>query len=103
VDIYVTLDIVTTINYADTTDELIQQALVDVINDSTIAEDITLGSLLNAVYIIDPLSDGLRTFNVTVLNFDSSSSPTTSTTVAIAWNKTSFTDEDFSKIVLNKT
>lgn len=101
--IYVAITIVTTGNYADTTDDLINQALVDIINDSNIAVDITVGSLLNAVYVVDPLSDGLRTFNITVLDFGTSVSPTTNTTVVIAWNKTSYTDEDFSKIVLTKT
>lgn len=102
IDIYVSLEITTTINYADTTDELIKQAIVNEVNDNPIAEDITLGALLNAVYVIDPLNDGVRTFNVSVLNFGITVSPTTSTTVIVAWNKTSFTDEDFSKIVLTK-
>lgn len=102
VDIYVSIEIQVTINYADTTDELIEQALVDEINNSTIAEDITLGALLNSVYVVDPLNDGLRTFNITVLNFGLTVTPVTNTTVEMAWNKTAFTDEDFSKIVLTK-
>ena len=102
VDIYVAITIQVTSKYSDPTDDLIQQALVDEINNTKIASDITSGALFNAVYDADPLSDGQRTYQVTILNFGTAPAPATNTTVAIAWNKTSFTDQDFSKITLAK-
>lgn len=100
--IYIAITIQQLDNYASTTDDLIKQALVDILNDLSIAEDVTQGALINAVYNADPLSDGFRTFNVTVLNFGTTASPTGNTTVVVPWNKIAFTDEDFSKITLTK-
>lgn len=100
--IYVSLTITTTDNYALTTDDLIKQALVDEINDSAIATDVTQGQLLNAVYNADPLFDGLRTFNVVSLYLGITASPTGTSPIAVAWNKSAFTDTDYSKIVLTK-
>ena len=101
-DIYVDIEIDTKASYADTTDDLIRQALVDAINGLSIANDVTLGELINAVYDADPLADGQRTFNVNVLNFGTSASPTQSIPVEVAWNLFAFTDTDFSKITLTK-
>lgn len=101
-NIYVAITIQELTGYASTTDDLIKQALVDVLKDLSIAEDVTLGTLLNAVFSADPLSDGLRTFNITILNFGTTTSPTTNTTVEVDYNKIAFTDEDFSKITLSK-
>lgn len=86
--IYVAITIQTLTGYVITTDDLIKQALVDVIDALPIASDVVSGDLYNAVYSADPLSDGRRTFNITVLDFNDAAAPTTSVPVVLDWNKT---------------